>query len=37
MENVYQLPAAHFMEFNINENTKKIIEYWKFKKKEKLI
>ena len=26
-KNVYQLPAAHFMEFNINENAKKIIEY----------
>ncbi len=33
-KNVYQLPAAHFMEFNINENTKKIVEYWKFKKRK---
>ena len=32
-KNVYQVPAAHFIEFNINKNTKKLVEYWKFKKR----
>ncbi len=33
-KNVYQLPAAHFIEFDIYKNQKKITEYWKFKKKK---
>ena len=36
-KNVYQLPAAHFIEFNINKNTKKLVEYWKFKKEELIL
>tara|TARA_B100000965_G_C19596860_1_gene760664 strand:- start:197 stop:1723 length:1527 start_codon:yes stop_codon:yes gene_type:complete len=29
-----QIPAAHYLELDIKKNNKKLVEYWKFKKKK---
>lgn len=32
-ENTFQIPAAHYLEYDLNKKKYKIIEYWKFKKR----
>lgn len=33
-ENIYQLPAAHYLEYDISKKKFKIFEYWEFKKRK---
>ena len=33
-ENIYQLPAAHYLEYDIRKKKFKIFEYWEFKKRK---
>jgi len=33
-KNVYQVPAAHYIEYDIKKNQKRVVEYWKFQKRK---